>query len=96
MLFLLLYPCEDNLVNVDGHKPLIRIKQVKASKLHFCIKCLSMVVGQYARANLVYTGKQNFFLYIKSHIFAFIFNKASPKLFSNDCTKTNDSLKGWG
>lgn len=57
MLFLLLYPCEDNLVNVDWHKPLIRIKQVKASKFHFCIKGLNMVVWHYARASLVYTEK---------------------------------------
>lgn len=93
MLFLLLYPCEDNLVNVDGHKPLIRIKQVKASKLHFCIKGLSMVVWQYARASLLYTGKQTFLLYIISHIFVFISPKVSAKVFNNDCI-TNGSLKG--
>lgn len=37
MIFLF-YPCEDNPENVEWHKPLTGIKQVKASKFHFYIE----------------------------------------------------------
>jgi len=86
IIFLPLYPCEDDLVNTDWHKPLSRIKRVKASKFHFCIKRLRALMWSYARASLAYSEKQTF-LHIISHIFVFIFPKVSAKIFCNDCMK---------
>lgn len=93
VIFLLLYPCEDNLVNIDWHKPLTRIKQVKASKFHFCIKRLRVVMWSHGRPSVAYSKKHTFFLYNIPHIFVFIFLKVSAKIFSNDCTKIKGSLK---